>query len=543
MKKLLFLSISIVMFFNLFSQQVNKNIVIVEIATGTWCQYCPGAAMGADDLVDNFGNSVAIIENHGGDIYQIDASANRNSYYSANSFPTAIFNGQDRLVGGDHNNSLYDSYLPKYNSAIDDMTSFNLSLTVTPVSDNELNVAVTVDKVFDYSGTNLVVHLALTESHIEEDWQGQTELNFVNKGMFPSSLGTSLDFSSETQQIINYTVNIGDTWQLENCELVAFVQDVSSKEILQGAKKTLNIPIGTDNVMLKGINYPTGDNTICDDVISPIITIKNRGTENLSSLIINYEINNEGIQTYNWTGNLAFGEFEDITLNEITYTPISTNTLEINLMSPNGNADDDNSNNMLSVLFDKSIESTTITYLEINPGGSFGLPWEVLNSTGTVVYNGTASGSDIVNEIFTLNINECYSFHITSTFNNGIPGDGYFALKNSDNVEIYHGSGDSFTDEVIVPYKISTVTSIKDNISLFYIYPNPTISSLFISNKTDLKLKKIEIINISGKIIYSKDNNFNSLINISTEEYNSGIYFVNIYTDNNIITKKVSVIK
>ncbi len=45
---------------------VPRNLVVVEIGTGTWCQYCPGAAMGADELTSN-NKPVAIIENHNGD--------------------------------------------------------------------------------------------------------------------------------------------------------------------------------------------------------------------------------------------------------------------------------------------------------------------------------------------------------------------------------------------------------------------------------------------------------------------------------------------
>ena len=543
MKKILLVFVTSVIWMNLFSQQINKNVVIVEIGTGTWCTYCPGAAMGADDLVENFPNSVAIIENHGGDDYQIDASSSRNSYYSANSFPTAIFNGQDRIVGGDHNNSLYSSYLPKYNSAISDLTSFNLSIDVTPLSDNEFNVTLTVDKVDSYSGTNLVAQLAITESHIEEDWQGQTELNFVNRGMFPSASGISLDFSSGSQQVINYTINVEDEWQVENCELVAFVQDNSSKEILQGAKQGLNIPIGQNNVKLKTINYPDGLSNICEDALSPIITIKNRGALNLNSLSINYEINSEGIHTYNWTGDIAFGETEDVVLDEIIYSPIASNTLDVTLSSPNGNADDDNSNNSLNVSFDKSIESSTITYLEISPGGSFSLPWEIQNSMGTVIYSGTASGSDIFTETFNLNITECYLFKITSSFGNGIPGDGYFSLKNSDNIEIFHGNGDSFTTEEKVPFKIVTETGVDSYLNAFVIYPNPVKKSFLINSKGDRKIKQIEISDITGKNIFTKSYSNISKTQINTSTFNSGIYFVNIYTSKEIITKKISVVK
>ena len=50
------------------AQNVQRSFVVLEIGTGTWCVYCPGAAGGADQLVDE-GKSVAVIENHNGDSY------------------------------------------------------------------------------------------------------------------------------------------------------------------------------------------------------------------------------------------------------------------------------------------------------------------------------------------------------------------------------------------------------------------------------------------------------------------------------------------
>ena len=63
----------------LFIWAVPRNLVVVEIATGTWCPYCPGAAMGADDLIDA-GQPVAIVENHNGDTFANVYSNARNSY-------------------------------------------------------------------------------------------------------------------------------------------------------------------------------------------------------------------------------------------------------------------------------------------------------------------------------------------------------------------------------------------------------------------------------------------------------------------------------
>ena len=72
--------------------QVPRNKVVQEIGTGTWCTYCPGAAMGADDLVAN-GCQVAVIEYHNGDAFTNTASDARNAYYSISGYPTAHFDG------------------------------------------------------------------------------------------------------------------------------------------------------------------------------------------------------------------------------------------------------------------------------------------------------------------------------------------------------------------------------------------------------------------------------------------------------------------
>ena len=53
--KRVFLTVTAIALTALFAvaQNVPRDKVIVEIGTGTWCQYCPGSAMGADDLIAN----------------------------------------------------------------------------------------------------------------------------------------------------------------------------------------------------------------------------------------------------------------------------------------------------------------------------------------------------------------------------------------------------------------------------------------------------------------------------------------------------------
>jgi hypothetical protein len=105
MKKTLLIAIAVSLTFISYSQPVPRQKVVFEIATGTWCVFCPGAAMGAADLISN-GHDVAIIKYHSGDAYQIPASTARISYYGVSGYPTTKIDGTLTHVGGNANNSI-----------------------------------------------------------------------------------------------------------------------------------------------------------------------------------------------------------------------------------------------------------------------------------------------------------------------------------------------------------------------------------------------------------------------------------------------------
>ena len=250
--------IFIVLFFSLFTvfsfaQQIDRHLVLLEIGTGTWCYYCPGAAMGADELHDN-GDPAAIIENHNGDGFANTYSNTRNSYNGVSGIPQANFDGSyNVVVGGSHTQSMYSTYLPIVNARMNVQTSFDI--TIDGYHDgNDYYMTVSVTKVADYSGTNLKVRLALTESDIPYNWQGMTELNFVNRLMIPDAAGTSVTFSSVGETIdvpLNFTFNTD--WVLNNCELVAFIQDDGNKENLNAITMSLpDVPLGVPTANFEG---------------------------------------------------------------------------------------------------------------------------------------------------------------------------------------------------------------------------------------------------------------------------------------------------
>lgn len=213
---------------------IDRNLVIVEIATGTWCQYCPGASLGAEDLVAN-GKDVAIIEYHTYDSYESTETNARIDYYEIDAFPHAEFDGTLDFSGGDEFQSIYSSYLPLYETRIEVPSVFILNANYHNVEGGEYELIINTEMLDAYPNLdNIKLHAVLTESHIEESWQGQSELNYVCRKMIPNNEGTAIDFSVNENQSISHNFTIPGDYAMENLELVVFLQDNESKEILEG---------------------------------------------------------------------------------------------------------------------------------------------------------------------------------------------------------------------------------------------------------------------------------------------------------------------
>ena len=82
-------------------------------------------------------------------------------------------------------------------------------------------------------------------------------------------------------------------------------------------------------------------------------------------------------------------------------------------------------------------------------------------------------------------------------------------------------------------------------VNTFEVYPNPT--SDYINIIYDLENEfKLQICNVQGQIIYSSDLESHSFIqqNLSLSIFESGLYFVKIFdNNNNYLVKKLNVIK
>lgn len=252
MKRLIFTLFAVFAFAVAFSQAVQRDMVVMEVGTGVTCPYCPGAAMGAADLLAA-GCHVAVIEYHNyqasSDPYSNAAAAARcGSYYGISGYPTAFFDGVLSYVGGSNSSSMYANYLPLYNQRYAIPSPLTIDIQGSNVG-NSYTITLTITKLATITSTNLKAHLVLTESNIAYAWEGQSTLNDVERTMVPDANGTTISFASGNTVTLTLNFTKDASWVTDNCELIAFVQDNTTKECLNGTKKMLNalyLPLATD---------------------------------------------------------------------------------------------------------------------------------------------------------------------------------------------------------------------------------------------------------------------------------------------------------
>ncbi|HQB97725.1 MAG TPA: Omp28-related outer membrane protein, partial [Candidatus Cloacimonadota bacterium] len=219
--------------------------------------------MGAHDLLEA-GYNVAVVKNHNGDPYANTFSNTRNTYYGINSFPTATFDGLNAISGGSNTASMFSSYLPRVTARLAVPSKYTITAEGS-LEGNVLSVDVTVSKPEDDTNTGVYLRSYLTESAIMQNWQGQTRLDNVNRSMAPNATGTPINLATGESTTVTLTFQINDAWQVPNLELVLFLQNNSSKEILQGKKYNVPgltgaFPASTQNLVFPD-TYVTGFST------------------------------------------------------------------------------------------------------------------------------------------------------------------------------------------------------------------------------------------------------------------------------------------
>lgn len=151
-------------------------------------------------------------------------------------------------------------------------------------------------------------------------------------------------------------------WRTETVNLTPFIS-AGQKLILKF--RNINAwgnTIFIDDIGITAAVQPGRDATItaikgvppfqCNEFsIKPIVVIGNKAKSPLTSVNINYRIDNNPVTTVTWTGSLDKGETIEDTLNTISNIPAGAHILTVYTSSPNNGPDENTSNDTLRFRF------------------------------------------------------------------------------------------------------------------------------------------------------------------------------------------------
>lgn len=180
-----------------------------------------------------------------------------------------------------------------------------------------------------------------------------------------------------------------------------------------------------DDAAITSVIAPTG--LICASSVDPEVTLKNEGTNTLTSVTINYDIDAGPNNVFNWTGSLAPGANTTVTLPTITTTS-GAHVLNASTSLPNGNADSNPGNDAAAGNFTTMANGQPVT-IEINTDcwGSE-ITWEVQDvGTNTLLSGGpyTDVGGGELITVNTCLDPGCYDFIINDSYGDGMYGSQY----------------------------------------------------------------------------------------------------------------------
>lgn len=575
----------------------NRKLILEEFG-GIYCVYCPDGNEIAASILATYPGEVFRINVHGG----FWANPEPGDPDFATMYSDAFIN-ESGLIGYPAGtvNRLNFSELEQGNLGTTALSRWNWEAAITQALGEQAVVNVAATSTINYTTNEMEI---LVEMYYTGSSEAST--NYLNIAVLQNNIHAPQAGSDQGNNYLHHSLlrdMITGQWGLPitntsaghfesrsftyplpnningvpldppNIELIVFVTE-SHQNILNAT--SVNPDYIVANALDANALFLEVPEVICGSQISPIFTLRNDGNETLTSLFIDYQINQEPVQTFEWTGALNTFESTTIPLPSLFIEDLmdTENCLSITVHQPNGNIDQDLNNNSICRTFQSAPASTSaIIKLELKTDDfGFDIYWEVTdefdniiasggnetvaeNGGGTQMAQASDPGAYGNNENITKYIelpNEgCYTFTILDDFGDGLCcqyGFGFFYLEDESGNVIFSGS--EFSGEQKSPFSYSIYTTVNENTAIhtsLKLFPNPvTKGKLFFEiDFIETESLTIELFSSNLRKQYQATETISPLGtfqgNIDVSLFPSGVYFLKLTTKKGSISKKVIV--
>ena len=297
--------------------------------------------------------------------------------------------------------------------------------------------------------------------------------------------------------------------------------------------------------------YHNRMNPICDH---PKIVIKNNGQQNLTSASIRYWVCGDAPLTFEWTGDLNYGQTEEVTLPipdiEFWAHAQYCNTFNAEIYMVNGVEDEYASNSRYETQFEMPDLYPNEFFIWYKSNSS---PWEnqytITDLDGNVVFAKTQADPNTTYRD-TLNLPQgCYKLTFTDSgedglafFANTAQGSGYIMTRRigGGTLDQFETDfGDQFVKYFTVGYAVDMGEEIVER--FVDVYPNPAKNELTVEVDGFGGEVVIEIRDALGRVVEREivqSPDYLSKTQFDITRFENGVYTVNISDASNVISKR-----
>jgi len=531
----------------------NKKVILEEF-TGIYCTFCPDGHAIANAIKAENPENVFIINIHTGGYAVPNPAINDPDFRTP--FGDAIAS-QSNLTGypsGTVNRQFFSSLTMNGGTAmgrggwttaasqvLSQSAYVNVGVEATiNVQNNELTVHVEGYYTGDSPQNTNYLNVVLTQNNtigpqtgggMGSDYNHNHRLVHMLTGQWGEVISTT-SAGSFIDQTFTYTIPSdynGIDVVLPDLNVIAFITE-TQQEIISGAEytPTINGLEYSNDAAIMGLGDNLNDN--CGETASPSVVVQNYGFDPITSLSIEYSINNGSSETYSWAGSLESLRSTTIELPSIGYSPSDTNSVNIILSD-----DENNENNSSIFYFDQSTsyDTSLVTLNLVTDNYGVETTWALTDSSGYIVAEG---GGYSNNSTTSLGIeipssDECYTFTINDAYGDGICcvyGTGSYSITDDSGNVIFSGGvfGSTEATTFRVGESLGLNSFIDENLKIF---PNP--SNGIFTIKTTITNSSYKIYNLIGQTIKSGFiNNGENSIDIRNSV--DGVYFITIESTN-----------